>query len=351
MKSGRQRGSNAPMAMDFQHFSMMQEELRNGLILFWEKAAYILSDSGVELVMPKRADIRPEDHFFSLLFLFAYVKAGIDPQKRTLYVAANQCLRGMVTGCDNLLDKEYKVTLETKLPKEAIIFRSVLDIMVSDRVLTEIMFHGFHKDIFTLDQVKSSGKIALDALIRSGAQEAGEEKGIYEILPAKSVLNDIHTIKTGLLFQAPWALPDRFEDKLDTGDCAKIKKGLFNIGLGCQILDDLVDLIIDLKMKRHNYVVSLFYEFEKKACQKIIKTIRENGEAIDKKKLISALQQAYPDLFRSAAHQAETCIESGCRTLFSGGQESMIPFCVSFLIQRIGAQSYFDNPQVEALGK
>ncbi len=322
---------------------MIQEELKNGLILFWEKAAYILSDSGVELVVPKKDDIRPEDHFFSLLFLFAYVKAGIDRQKRLLYVAANQCLRGMVTGCDNLLDQEYKVTLETGLPKEATIFRSVLDIMVSDRVLTEIMFHGFYTDIFTLDQVKSSGKISLDALIKSGAQEAGEEKGIYEILPAKSVLNDIHSIKTGLLFQAPWALPDLFEDKLDVGNCEKIKKALFSIGLGCQILDDLVDLIIDLKMKRHNYVVSLFYESQKKACLKFINTIRENGKTIDEKRLISTLQQEYPDLFRSAAHEAESVIKSGCRTLFSGEQESMISFCVSFLIQRVGAQSYFEN--------
>lgn len=336
------------MAIDFQLFSMIQEELRTGLILFWKKAAYILSDSGVDLVIPKRDDIRLEDHFFSLLFLYAYLKAGIDPQKRTLYVAANQCMRGMVTGCDNLLDQEYKVTLETGLPKKATTFRSVLDIMVSDRVLTQIMFHGFDTDIFTLDQVKSSGKISLDALIRSGTQEAGEEKGIDEILPAEFVLNNIHSIKTGLLFQAPWALPDQFEDKLDPGNCEKIKKSLFSIGLGCQILDDLADLILDLKMKRHNYVVSLFYESEKKACLEFIKKVRENGETIDGKRLISALQQMHPDLFRSAAHQAVTCIKSGCRVLFSGEQESMIPFCVSFLIQRIGVQSYFETHQGEA---
>ena len=158
MTSGSRGRSTIRMAMDFQHFSTIQEELRNGLTLFWEKAAYILSDSGVELVIPKRDEIRLEDHFFSLLFLYGYLKAGIDPQKRILYVAANQCLRGMVTGCDNLLDREYKVTLETGLPKEATIFRSVLDIMVSDRVLTEIMFHGFYTDIFTLTQVQSSGK-------------------------------------------------------------------------------------------------------------------------------------------------------------------------------------------------
>jgi len=335
------------MAIDFQQFSKIHEELRDGLGLFWKKAAGILADSGVQLVIPKRDEIRMEDHFFSLLFLYAYLKAGIAPQRRILYVAVNQCLRGMVTGCDNLLDQEYKATLETSLPKEATIFRSVLDIMVSDRVLTQIMFHGFDRDLFTLDQVKSSGKISLDALIKSGAQEAGEEKGVHAILPAKSVLNDIHSIKTGLLFQSPWALPDRLEDKLDGGTCENIKNALFSIGLGCQILDDLVDLIIDLKMKRHNYVVSLFYESEKKACQEFIDTIGKHEASVDKKNLILALQKAQPDLFRTAADQAETYIQSGCRNLFSGEQEAMIPFCVSFLIHRIGAQSYFESHQDE----
>nr|WP_321398372.1 hypothetical protein [uncultured Desulfobacter sp.] len=335
------------MAIDFQQFSKIHEELRDGLGLFWKKAACILEDSGVQLVIPKRDDIRMEDHFFSLLFLYAYLKAGIDPQRRILYVAVNQCLRGMVTGCDNLLDQEYKVTLETGLPKEATIFRSVLDIMVSDRVLTQIMFHGFDRGLFTMDQVKSSGKISLDALIQSGAQEAGEEKGVYEILPAKSVLNDIHSIKTGLLFQAPWALPERFENKLDIDKCENIKTALFNIGLGCQILDDLVDLITDLKMKRHNYVVSLFHESEKEACREFIDTIGKHEDAVNKKDLISALQKTHPDLFKLAADQAETYIQSGCRELFSGEQEAMIPFCVSFLIDRIGAQAYFESHRVE----
>jgi hypothetical protein len=61
------------MAIDFQQFSNIQEELRNGLDLFGKNAAFILADSGVELVIPKRDDIRLEDHFFSLLFLYAYL--------------------------------------------------------------------------------------------------------------------------------------------------------------------------------------------------------------------------------------------------------------------------------------
>ena len=57
----------------------------------------------------------------------------------SFYVAANQCLRGMVTGCDNLLDDEYKMTLGTDLPLMAGSSDPILDIMVSDRVLFEIL--------------------------------------------------------------------------------------------------------------------------------------------------------------------------------------------------------------------
>jgi hypothetical protein len=35
-----------------------------------------------------------------------------------VYVAVNQCLRGMVTGCDNLLDDAIKPTLNTDLPED-----------------------------------------------------------------------------------------------------------------------------------------------------------------------------------------------------------------------------------------
>ena len=38
-----------------------------------------------------------------------------------------------MTGCGNILDDEYKKTLETELPEHGVKFRSVLDILVSDR--------------------------------------------------------------------------------------------------------------------------------------------------------------------------------------------------------------------------
>lgn len=48
-----------------------------------------------------------QNNFFSMLFLYSYFRAGIKPRRRILYAATLQCLRGMVTGCDNLLDTEF----------------------------------------------------------------------------------------------------------------------------------------------------------------------------------------------------------------------------------------------------
>jgi hypothetical protein len=117
----------------------------------------------------------------------------------------------MVTGCDNILDDEYKITLDTDLPESAAKFRSILDIMVCDRVLTALMVKGEKAGCFSRDQLLTANTVSLHALLKSGAQEASEEQGVVTTLLPEAVLSDIHSVKTGLLFQAPWALPEALE--------------------------------------------------------------------------------------------------------------------------------------------
>ena len=38
-----------------------------------------------------------------------------------------------------------------------------------------------------------------------------------------------------------------------------LREALYNIGMGCQIMDDMVDLASDFHKKRHNYVLALIY--------------------------------------------------------------------------------------------
>ena len=102
-------------------FRALGAELQSGLTLYWKTAGKILDDSGIVLHPPPADYLAMAKNIFSTLFLYAYYAAGIAPERRVVYVAVNQCLRGMVTGCDNILDDEYKKTLEKLITEAKII--------------------------------------------------------------------------------------------------------------------------------------------------------------------------------------------------------------------------------------
>ena len=126
-------GSGEPDAL-----GLLGEELSEALSLYWSTAQEILAGSGITLLEKPAGFLQLENNFFSAIFLYSFHRAGIPRDRRVLYAAFNHCLRGMVTGCDNILDDEYKKTLETDLPAKATRFRSIIDIMASDRVLFSI---------------------------------------------------------------------------------------------------------------------------------------------------------------------------------------------------------------------
>ncbi len=140
-------------------FNTLQNELQAGLKLYWDTATQILDTSSIKVLDATDDYYSMEKNFFSSMFLYSYFRAGIPASRRIFYAAVNQCLRGMVTGCDNILDDEYKMTLATDLPLKAGKFRSIVDIMVSDRVLSSILQQQFLLNELTSDQVLAANNI------------------------------------------------------------------------------------------------------------------------------------------------------------------------------------------------
>lgn len=311
------------------------EELEAGLRLYWKSAYDVLDNSSVRLHSPSPKYFSLENNFFSVLFLYSYVRAGIPESRRIFFSAANQCLRGMVTGCDNILDNEYKMTLDTDLPPEASKFRSILDIMVSDRVLFSILHTAYQAGDLSFEDVLSANRASLHALLKSGVQEASEEPGAGTILPPEEVLFKVHPMKTGILFQAPWVLPELLESG-PMNYIADIKEGLFKIGMGCQIMDDMVDLSMDVRMNRHNYVASLIHHGvnqEEKNGLDVCLTF----EGPDPDFLIQ-----FPEAKTASAQKALFFLQAGTQLLFEEEHEFMIPFAIDFFARRIGADRFFD---------
>lgn len=310
-------------------FAQLESELQTGLERFWKTAAVIMRDSPIHLAPQKSSLFSLESNFFSTLFLYSYYRTGLAPDRRVLYVAVNQCLRGMVTGCDNILDDEYKMTLETDLPAQAHRFRSVLDIMVSDRTLFALLTRYCTEHNLPMEKALEASAASLHALARSGAQEASEEGGIEERLAPEDVLLKIHHLKTGILFQSPWVIPTILEAVVPPG-ASMMRGALYDIGIGCQILDDVVDLFVDLRNRRHNYVASHLAHRQPVAVWQRMESLSAEENAGD------ILYAEFPAIYRSMTSEGLSRLEDGLRRLFFERHHPLVRPAALFIAERIG---------------
>lgn len=314
---------------DIDPMAMLESELHAGLGRYWQIAGTILDGSPVDLIAPNQATFSLQRNFFSALFLYSYYRSGIDSDRRILYAAVNQCLRGMVTGCDNILDDEYKKTLETDLPAQAERFRSVLDIMVSDRILTELLLDYCQDHKLPSSKVIQATTASLHALLQSGVQEATEEGGIEERLRPEDILTKIHHYKTGVLFQCTWAIPAVFEDTA-ASTAQTAQEALYTIGMGCQLLDDIVDLYTDLRDKRHNYVLSTIAHDEPPHVWQRLEALLATTASPQ------PFYAEFPELFTMIKAKALQALTGGLNELFFDHHRFLVQPAVAFIAGRIG---------------
>ncbi len=320
-------------------FGELLSDLSKGLLLYHEKAASILKDSGIRLMDPGPDFAAVEKNFFSFLFLYALHRCGLKGSRKVFYVAVNQCLRGMVTGCDNILDNEYKKTLDTDLPPTGTKFRSIVDIMASDRILFDLLLDRCQREELTLSQVSRAHAASLSALSPSGVSESGEEAGIEIVLPPKTILEKVHHYKTGVLFLCPLALPCLLE-KPDPAAVENVESALYMIGMGCQVMDDIVDFSMDLSMKRHNHMVSLVHHGDSRNELLRLEEIR-GGQLSGGARPPRA--GSFPKALASAVKTADEYLNRGMAALLAPEHRALLTPAVTFLEKRIGAFAYMSE--------
>ena len=324
---------SAPGIGERDALSMLEEELSEALSLYWGSAQEILKGSGITLLEKPAGFLKLENNFFSAIFLYSYHRAGLPRDRRVLYAALNHCLRGMVTGCDNILDDEYKKTLETDLPEGATRFRSIIDIMASDRVLFSIVMAACGRNELSMEQVLKASTASLHTLTASGIQEASEEQGIGSILTPADILTKVHHYKTGLLFNCPWGIPSVLE-QLNPDIVAPLKEALYRIGMGCQIMDDMVDLARDTRGARHNYVTSLIYH----GANHDLWTQLQEKAAVEPGDDTATLLLAFPEALEESACLAQRYLFEGLSALFDQRHSFAVQPAIAFLYTRIGTE-------------
>ncbi|SHI52681.1 Polyprenyl synthetase [Malonomonas rubra DSM 5091] len=235
----------------------------------------------------------PEEYFsmernlFSTLFLLALEASGVASEKMPFYAMVNQCLRVQVTGCDNLLDDEYKSVIPFSMAGEGIRFRSVLTIMTGDAVLAMLAADEVASGRFDAQAAKCLLSAVLAVLIPSGIEEHEEERrGERVMLSVEQMLKEIHYRKTGLLFEAPVRLAAKMRD-VDSQRAEQVAKALSTFGIGCQILDDLKDIADDLYFNKHNLVVSVAHYGASEAERDSISAFVEKRGSLEDARLLA----------------------------------------------------------------
>lgn len=196
-------------------------------------------------------------NIFSTLFYSTYLALDIPRPRRLLYGKLNHLFRIWVTSADNLLDAEDKCVLPLEMPGGSRVMREVVALMAADRVLRRLLAEAVAAGTLTAPQADRISDESLRCLLPSAAQEASEEGGVT-VRPAPAyVLDTVHVLKTGLLFNIPFTGVDIVEEDVDRDRLGRIKQALLLFGCGCQVLDDIRDLARDLVERRHNYLLSV----------------------------------------------------------------------------------------------
>lgn len=211
------------------------------------------------IVQERKPHLNPlhyaQKNFFSILFLAVYRAIGIDPEKRHFYGMLNHCLRGLVTGADNILDDEYKEMLPLNFPEPAIRFKSVMHILLFDRFIVRITSAMEEQGLLANVDAALLQQKLFEALVPIGAEEAQEEGGVRTIMPPEKILSTVHMYKGGkllcLAFVAPQLVESAFRLELRWAE-----QGIYSIGIALQLIDDLTDFYEDISHANHNYLVS-----------------------------------------------------------------------------------------------
>lgn len=286
---------------------------------FWEKGSQILSGSAIQLKPPPEKWYALRHNYFSVLFIVVFFVLRIPLPRLRLYARLNHCLRTWVTACDNLLDDELKELLITDLPDDARIFKSVHTLLVADRIFFSFMMDAVQGGVISEREMEVLLKVSLSSISESGREEAEEERGVeYDITP-HDMLYKIHAIKTGRLFTSPLSAPRALGDiSRDDEQYKHIYEGLSSIALGCQILDDLSDIGMDLEKRKHNYLAALVLSQGTDRERTLINEMLSSGTA-GRAAQDSSFYKRFPESSKAAIEEATVQFDHALNQLSEGG--------------------------------
>jgi hypothetical protein len=189
-------------------------------------------------------------NFFSILFMSIFSALDLSVARQRLYGLILHAARGIVTSSDNILDREDKGAVRLRLGHRAVLS----DIMLM--LLQDGVIHDAIAGLTREEAVRRRAREAfIQALLAIGREEADEECGVDIALKPEELLTTIHSFRGGRLLQLAFVAPDVIETALRER-LSVVKRGVYDIGISLQVLDDITDFSLDLSDRHHSILRS-----------------------------------------------------------------------------------------------
>jgi hypothetical protein len=187
---------------------------------------------------------------FSILVLSFLDFLDVPEDRIRAYGMLTHALRGIVTSSDNILDKEDKGALVVEM-KGGRVLSNIYSILFHSGMLDEVFGALIPEGV----KRKRVRKRVMDALYEVAREESADEKPFERVLEPQTLLDTVHRYRGGALLQLAFVVPLELEQE-KAASLDILKRGMHDIGVAVQCLDDVTDLAIDLEARNHNLLYS-----------------------------------------------------------------------------------------------
>lgn len=213
--------------------------------------ASLASSSGAEDIELKFV----QDFFFLIFFRAVLQTLGIPTPALALCSELNFCIKGTITAADNLFDDQNKTLLPLKTGEGAR-FGSILQLLAFERLTKRALERGERSGAMSRSSGDQFQKELLSSMAAIGSLEGSEESGVNEILAPERMVEKVHRVRGGALFELAFIAPRLLAMSVNHEAIARAQAAISKLGTAFQIVDDLTDFEFDAARGRHNLLVS-----------------------------------------------------------------------------------------------
>jgi hypothetical protein len=216
--------------------------------------------------------------FFLILFHSVLETVGVNEAGLALCSELNFCIKGTITSADNLFDDQDKSLIALRAAGSR--FRSIVQLIVFERATARAFERGIGAGTISARAAVECQRDLLTSMTAIGALEGSEEAGVAQILAPEQMLDSVHRVRGGALFELAFIAPRLLAQPVDERKLASARAAVAQLGTAFQVVDDLIDFEFDVARGRHNLLVSQIVHHGSADERAQLTAIRARGEEV-----------------------------------------------------------------------